>query len=68
MKKHFGARLSFGGKLGLDVSAAAGELFADGARLTVGWDNWSGVYIMAWDDKGDWIIKNEIADIFIKNS
>ncbi|MDE6726909.1 MAG: hypothetical protein K2J80_03085 [Oscillospiraceae bacterium] len=68
LKRKLGARMSFGGRLGLDLSAAAAELSIDGARITVGWDNWSGAFIMAWDSKGDRIIKNEITDIFIKNS
>lgn len=66
LKKEFGARLSFEGKLGFDVSAAAAEFSIDGARLTVGWDNWSGAYIMAWDDNGDSILKSAICDIFSK--
>lgn len=55
----------FGGKLGITPSAAAVELLVDGARITVGWDNWSGLFIMAWDNDGDLIIENTIKPLFI---
>ena len=57
----------FGGELGITPSAAAIELLVDGVRLTLGWDIWSGVFILAWDDDGDRILENVIFDIFIKN-
>lgn len=64
LTEHFGERLAFGGKFGLDfTSAAAAELRIDGARITVGWDNWSGAFIMSWGEEGNTII-NEIAKIF----
>lgn len=70
LEKKFGSRIKFGGRLGFDaaLAASAAELLVDGARITLGWDNWSGIYIMSWDDSGDLIIENEIADIFIKSS
>lgn len=68
LERNLGNNPEFGGKLGITPSAAAFELLVDGARITVGWDNWSGIFIMAWDSEGDRIIENEIADIFIKNS
>lgn len=68
IEQKLGEKPEFGGKLGITPSAAAVELRVNGARITVGWDNWSGIFIMAWDSEGDRIIENEIADIFIKNS
>ena len=55
----------FGGKLGIDLSSAAAELLVDGIRLTLGWDIWSGVFIMAWDNNGDQVIQNTISPIFL---
>ena len=66
LKRELGSRLSFSGKLGIDVSAAAAEISVDGARLTIGWDNWSGAYIMAWDDSGDSILEYAMREIFSK--
>lgn len=54
----------FGGKLGITPSAAAVELLIDEARITLGWDNWSGVFIMAWDENGDRIVENLIKPLF----
>lgn len=70
LEKKFGKRMKFSGRLGFDLalSASAAELLIDEARITLGWDNWSGFFIMSWDENGDRIIKNEIADIFIKSS
>lgn len=68
IEQKLGNKPEFGGKSGIIPSAAAVELRVNGARITVGWDNWSGIFIMAWDSEGDRIIENEIADIFIKNS
>lgn len=55
----------FGGKLGITPSAAAVELLVAGVRLTLGWDIWSGLFIMAWDDDGDAVIRNTISPIFL---
>ena len=55
----------FGGKLGITPSAAAVELLINGVRLTLGWDIWSGVFIMAWDNDGDHVIRNIISPIFL---
>ena len=55
----------FGGKWGIFPSAAAVELVLDGARLTLGWDIWSGVFIMAWNNDGDEVIQNIISPIFL---
>lgn len=70
LEKKFGKRMKFGGRFWFDLAlaASAAELVIDEARITLGWDNWSGFFIMSWDDSGDRIIKNEIADIFIKSS
>ena len=44
LKGHFQKRLDAGSKVGLEVlSAAAAEVWIDGSKLTVGWDNWSGL-------------------------
>ncbi len=60
-------RVKYNSRLGLDTvsSAAAFELLIDGERITLGWDNWSGVFIMAWDTGGDRIIENCIKTIFL---
>lgn len=65
--RKLGESPEYGGKFGITPSAAAIELLVDGVRLTLGWDIWSGVFIMAWDDDGDRILENVISDIFIKN-
>ncbi len=59
--------VKYNNRLGLDTvsSAAAFELLIDGERITLGWDNWSGVFIMAWDTGGDRIIKKCIKTIFL---
>ena len=56
---------TFGGKIGATPSAAAAELLIDGVRLTLGWDIWSGVFIMALDNDGDQVIHNIISQIFL---
>jgi len=62
-----GQRVKFNGKLGLDIalSASAADLLIDGERITLGWDNWSGAFIMAWDSGGDRVIENCIKPIFL---
>ena len=64
LKGHFQERLDTGSKIGLEVlSSAAAEIWIDGAKLTAGWDNWSGLFIMAWDADGDRIVQ-EIEEFF----
>ena len=64
LKWHFQERLDTGSKIGLEVlSSAAAEIWIDGAKLTAGWDNWSGLFIMAWDADGDRIVQ-EIEEFF----
>ena len=67
LERKLGDSTEFGGKLGITPSASAAELLVDGVRLTLGWDIWSGAFIMAWDDDGDKILRSSIADIFVKN-
>lgn len=58
LKEHFQKRLDAGSKVGIEVlSAAAAEVWIDGSKLTVGWDNWSGLFAMAWDADGDRIVR-----------
>lgn len=64
LERNLGNSPEFGGKLGITPSAAAVELLVDDARITLGWDNWSGIFIMAWDEKGDWIVENLIKPLF----
>lgn len=64
LERNLGNSPEFGGKLGITPSAAAVELLIDEARITLGWDNWSGVFIMAWDENGDRIIENSIRPLF----
>lgn len=61
-------RVQFNSKFGLDIAltAAAVDLLIDGERITLGWDNWSGAFIMAWDTGGDRVIENCIKPIFLR--
>ncbi len=60
-------RVKYNSRFGLDIASSAGafELLIDGERITLGWDNWSGAFIMAWDTGGDRIIENCIKTIFL---
>ncbi len=62
-----GQRVEYNSKFGLDIasSGAAFELLIDGERITLGWDNWSGAFIMAWDAGGDRVVENSIIPIFL---
>lgn len=52
LKSHFQERLDAGEKMGLEVqSSVAAEIWV------IGWDNWSGLFIMAWDTDGDRIVR-----------
>ena len=46
---------------GLGLDTAIGELVRDNIRILVGWDIWSGVYVMALDVEGNEVIQ-EIAE------
>ncbi len=50
-------RLVFGRRAGIGLSLVGVDILVDGSLLTVGWDNWSGVFIMASDAAGDAILK-----------
>lgn len=63
LKDHFQERFDKSDKFGLSFAAVGVDILIDGARLTVGWDNWSGLFIMARDDDGDKIVM-EIAEFF----
>ena len=65
IERKLGESPEFGGKLGIMPSASAVELLLDSVRLTLGWDIWSGVFIMAWDNDGDNVIQNTISPIFL---
>ena len=56
LRAHFGPRIQMGAKAGIDLSAAAGEIRIDDAPITLGWDNWSGFFLMAHDDHGDAVL------------
>ena len=48
LKSHFQEHLDAGEKMGLEVqSSVAAEIWVNGTKLTAGWDNWSGLFIMA---------------------
>lgn len=66
LRKRFGDRLRIGPGFGFGLDSSAGDIFLNGVRLTVGWDIWSGLFIMAWDDRGDPLVR-EIAEIIIEN-
>lgn len=53
----FQARLSFSGRGGIGLSVAAADIYIDAIPLTVGGDNWSGVFIMAWSGEGDKLVQ-----------
>ncbi|MCI8527146.1 MAG: hypothetical protein HFF17_14840 [Oscillospiraceae bacterium] len=57
LKDIFQDRISTGEKAGVGLSTLGVDIRVDSVRLTVGWDNWSGVFIMAWDVAGDNIIQ-----------
>ena len=57
LKKCFGKRLIFAWRAGFEVSSAAFDAKIDGIRITIGWDIWSGAFIMAWNSQGNDIIK-----------
>lgn len=57
LKDLFQDRLVMGEKAGFGLSTVGVDIWIDRARLTIGWDNWSGVFIMAHDADGDDIIK-----------
>ncbi|MDE7398019.1 MAG: hypothetical protein K2N06_00680 [Oscillospiraceae bacterium] len=57
LKANFGGRLTLGGEFGLNGDSVAFELRIDRTRITMGYDIWSGAFIMAWDSAGDKIIE-----------
>lgn len=57
LQDHFQDRLILGRQAGIGLSAVGIDILVDGILLTVGWDNWSGVFIMAKDAAGDTILK-----------
>mgnify|MGYP001025815286 FL=1 len=63
LKIHFGPRIQMGTKVGIDPSASAGEILIDNVPITLGWDNWCGLFVMAHDSRGDAVI-NEIESLF----
>ncbi len=63
LEAHFGPRFQIGSRAGLDLSAVAVEMRIDNAPITLGWDNWSGLFMMAHDAQGDLVIK-EIETLF----
>lgn len=61
LKIYFGSRLSMSERFGADVNSAAFDINVDNIRITVGWDIWSGAFIMAWDRAGNDVVE-EIKD------
>lgn len=57
LKANFGNRLISGGEFGLNGDSAAFELRIDEIRITIGYDIWSGAFIMVWDSSGNKIIE-----------
>lgn len=67
LEYYFQERFDIGNKFGLEaVSSVSVEILIDGIRLTVGWDNWSGIFLMAWDADGDKIVR-EVGQFFGSN-
>lgn len=67
LEAYFQERLQKGSEFGLDFSAVAVDILIDGARITVGWDNWSGMFIMSRGEEGNAIV-DEIAQFFNADS
>ena len=58
LKDYFQGRLDVGNKIGLEIlSSFAAEILIDEIELTIGWDNWSGLFIMSCDAYGDAIVQ-----------
>ena len=57
LQGYFRDRLVLATQAGVGLSLAGVDILVDENRLTVGWDNWSGVFIMAWDTAGDGILR-----------
>ena len=66
LKAQIGKRLSVSSMVGLSSDSLAGEFTVDGVSLTLGWDIWSGVFIMAHDSGGNKIL-GEISALLMQN-
>jgi len=56
LQEHFGFALASKAVIGLDEVVA--EVEKDGIKLGLGWDNWSGAYVMGFCEEGSkWVNK-----------
>ena len=49
--------ISYGNKGLLEQNAAAFDFQINGKQVTIGWDNWSGLFIMSHEPSGDIVIE-----------
>ena len=49
--------ISYGDKGALGQNVAAFDFQIDGKQMTIGWDNWSGLFIMSNEPSGDIMIE-----------
>ena len=57
LQDYFQDRLVLGNQAGIGLSLVGVDILIDGNLLTVGWDTWSGIFIMASDAAGDAILR-----------
>ncbi|WP_238860257.1 hypothetical protein [Clostridium sp. YIM B02569] len=63
IKNKFGKRLKSGKEFwDIVTDDIYNDLIIDGIKINLGFDNWSGVFIMAWDERGNELVK-EIAEM-----
>jgi hypothetical protein len=55
LRKHYG--FTAVGEPAIFVSEVVAEIELSGLKLGIGWDNWSGAYVMAFCNEGDGHIK-----------
>ena len=49
--------ISYGNKGALGLNVAAFDFHINGKQVTIGWDNWSGLFIMSLEPSGDMVIE-----------
>lgn len=49
--------ISYDGNAGIGLSLVGFDLQINGERVTMGWDNWSGIFIMSSEPSGDVVIE-----------
>ena len=49
--------ISYDETAGIGLNLAGFDLRINGERVTIGWDNWSGIFIMSSEPSGDIVIE-----------